>query len=112
MSRTAGLGRIDFVVRRVSGLVLVAFFTSYLILLAREGRAIWLGDVGRIGGPLAMALELALIALLSFHAFSGLAHWAMDRLGSVKHHRFGFAISVVLALAVVACHLPTFYGWP
>ncbi len=112
MSRAAGLGRIDFALRRFSGLVLVAFFTSYLVVVAREGRAIWLGDVGRIGGPLAMALELALIALLSFHALSGLAHWAMDRLGGPRHHRIGFAISVVLALAVAACHLPTFYGWP
>jgi succinate dehydrogenase hydrophobic anchor subunit len=106
------IGRADFYLRRASGLVLVAFFAAYLVLLAREGRGIWLGDVGRSAGWAGRALELTLVALLTYHASSGLAQWALERLAPARHHTFAFVLSVALSSAAALAHLPSLYGWP
>lgn len=96
--------------RRASGLVLIAFFGAYLSLLAREGRGIWLGDVGRLGGPGGKLLELVLIGLLTYHAASALGQWLLERLSPARHHVLVFVGSWVLALACTFAHVPTFWG--
>jgi succinate dehydrogenase hydrophobic anchor subunit len=110
MSGPRGLGRIDFFLRRASGLVLIAFFGAYLLLLAREGRGIWLGDVGRLGGPGARALEIVLIGLLSYHAASALGQWVLERLSPARHHTLVFVASVLLAVAFALVHVPVLGG--
>lgn len=106
------LGRLDFYLRRASGLLLTAFFAAYLVLLARRGRGIWLGDVGRATGQAGRVLELALIATLTYHAASGLAQWALERLSPRRHHGLAFALSLALGVAAALAHLPSLYGWP
>ncbi|MBL9020616.1 MAG: hypothetical protein JNL21_00390 [Myxococcales bacterium] len=110
--KRARFAKVDFYLRRLSGIVLAVFLGSFLSLLARAGRGIFLGDVGRAGGRPFVALEIALIALMTYHASSGLGRWLLERLGTTRGHDLSFVTSVVLAVGVAVWHVPYLFGWP
>ena len=106
------LAKLDLHLRRLSGLVLAVFLGFYLSLLAREGRGILLGDLGRAGGRPFVVLEIFLIALLTYHASAGLGRWILERLGTTRGHAVSFLISLAAAIGIAAWPVPYLLGWP
>lgn len=110
--RHSRFAKADYWLRRASGVVLAIFLGSYLSLLAREGRGILTGDVGRAGGGPFVLLEIAVIALMTYHAASGVGRWALERLGTTRGHDLTFIGSVALSIGVALLHVPYLIGVP
>lgn len=108
MIRTAG--SVALVVRRASGIALTAYFALWLARLHRRPLAPFGGDLGRDGSATGKVLEMALIALLSVHAFEGLSQLLVERLRLQKQRAFLVVFAVLLGLAFGAVHVFWFFG--
>lgn len=108
MIRTAG--GVALVVRRVSGILLTVYFAMWLARLHRRPLAPFGGDLGRDGSPTGKVLEMALIALLSVHAFEGLSQLLVERLHVHKQRAFLVTFAVILGLCAGAVHFFWFFG--
>jgi succinate dehydrogenase hydrophobic anchor subunit len=103
-------GGVALVVRRASGLLLTIYFAMWLARLHRRPLVPFGGDLGRDGSPTGKVLEMALIALLSVHAFEGLSQLLVERLHVHKQRAFLVTFAVLLGLAAGAVHFFWFFG--
>lgn len=108
MIRTAG--GVALVVRRASGILLTVYFAMWLARLHVRPLAPFGGDLGRDGSATGKVLEMALIALLSVHAFEGLSQVLVERLHLWKQRAFLVTFAVLLGLAFGAVHFFWFFG--
>ncbi len=102
-------GRLAFFSRRVAALGTAVYFGFYVAGLAHDGRRIPLGDVTRLSRS-ALWLEVALIALVSFHAASSIGLWIVERTQTARHHRVAFGLALGVALAVALVHVFLLFG--
>lgn len=108
MIRTAG--GVALVVRRASGLVLTIYFVVWIARLHRHPLAPFGGDLGRDGSLTGKVLEMALITLLSVHAFEGLSQLLVERWHVHKQRAFLVTFAVLLGLCAGAVHTFWFFG--
>ncbi|MFO0589113.1 MAG: hypothetical protein U0441_16295 [Polyangiaceae bacterium] len=108
MIRTAG--GVALVVRRVSGLLLTIYFALWIVRLHRHPLAPFGGDLGRDGSVAGKIAEMALIALLSVHAFEGLSQLLVERLRVHRQRAFLLTFAVLCGLAAGAVHVFWFLG--
>lgn len=110
-AKNPAFGRAVFAARRVAALGTAVYFGFYVAGLAHDGRRMPIGDVGR-AHPAFGALELALIALVTFHASSSLGVWVLERARGTRHHRWALVGTVTITLVVTAGHALWLYGLP
>ena len=108
MIRTAG--GVALVVRRASGLVLTIYFVLWIARLHRHPLAPFGGDLGRDGSVAGKVAEMALIALLSVHAFEGLSQLLVERARVHKQRAFLLTFAILCGLAAGAVHAIWFFG--
>jgi len=106
--RTAG--GVALVVRRVSGVLLTIYFGLWIARLHVRPLAPFGGDLGRDGSGTGKVLEMALIALLSVHAFEGMSQVLVERLHLWKQRAFLVVFAVLLGLVFGAVHFFWFFG--
>lgn len=103
-------GGVAFVLRRVSGLLLLVYFVVWILRLPGQPLVPFAGDLARGGGSFGKAAELLLIFLVAAHALDGLSQIGVERFGWA--HRRGYVLSVVLVLSAMIAlfHFTLFFG--
>lgn len=103
-------GGIAFVLRRVSGALLMVYFAAWLARLHEHPLVPFGGDLGRNGTLWGKALEIGLILLLSAHALEGLSQIAVERRHLMRRRGFLLAVGLVFAGLIAALHFALFFG--
>lgn len=103
-------GGVAFVVRRVSGAILLVYFVSWLARLHEHPLIPFGADLGRNGTVWGKALEIGLILLLSAHAMEGLSQIGVERRHWLHRRGYLLAVGLVLAGLFAAFHFALFFG--
>lgn len=106
--RTAG--GVALVFRRITGIVLVAYFAVWLAGLGEHALVPFGGDLGRGGSAIGKALEMVLIGLLSAHAVEGLSQVLVERLRLMRQRAFLLGFAVIVGALFGGAHVFWFVG--
>lgn len=105
-------GGVAFVVRRVSGVLLVLYFIVWLVDLPNHPLLPFGSSLARLGYGWSKALELLLIFVLSTHVMEGFFQWWVEKRHLQKQRGLALATGLVIALLIAGFHFLLFFGGP
>jgi succinate dehydrogenase / fumarate reductase cytochrome b subunit len=109
-------GTLAYVFHRFTGIILAGYLFLHILTISSSTVSPNAFDVklGAFNKPLFLALDVALLAAATFHAFNGLRIIFFDLGMGVKRQKLSFVLALVLTgiIAVMAAELliPVFFG--
>lgn len=109
-------GTLAYVFHRLTGVILAGYLVLHIWTISSStiSPAAFDAKLGAFHQPLFLALDVALLAAASFHAFNGLRILFFDMGLGIQRQKLGFALAMIMTviLVVLAARLltPVFFG--
>ncbi len=109
-------GTLGYVFHRLTGLILAGYLFLHIWTISRStiSPGEFDAELGIFSQPLFLALDVALLAAASFHAFNGLRIIFFDLGFGIRKQKLSFALSFILTLVIVGLAssllVPVFFG--
>jgi len=109
-------GTLAYLFHRLTGVILAVYLFLHILTISSStvSPKAFNAALGTFNQPLFLALDVALLAAASFHAFNGLRIIFFDLGIGIKNQKLSFALAMVLTgiLIVLAADLliPAFFG--
>ncbi len=96
-------GTLAYVFHRLTGLILAGYLFLHLLTLftSTVSPVEFNAKLGTFNQPLFLALDVALLAAFSFHAFNGLRIIFFDLGLGIKRQKLSFALAFILTAIIV-----------
>ncbi len=109
-------GTLAYLFHRLTGVILVSYLFLHIWVLSSSTSSPAAFDLrlGTFDQPLFLALDAALLAAASFHAFNGLRIMFFDLGAGIKRQKTSFILAIILTgiIVMLAVNLliPVFFG--